>query len=144
MTNDPRAKQLKDEANFNPVRAHAYVTYDGKCAFCGCDLIDTPEHYALGTIDHLLPKGEYPELADLEVNHVLSCFTCNQLKDGYHGLQKGEDPEKTLHEGREELLRRARAHLDQKRPRWETEWSTARRILRGDRPENDGPVARDR
>lgn len=131
MTNDPRAKRLQDEAKFNLVRAHAYVTYDGKCAFCGCDLIDTPEHFALGTIDHLLPKSEYPELADLEINHVLSCFTCNQLKDGFHGLRKDEDPEKALHEGREELLERSRAHLAKVRPKWETEWNTARQILRG-------------
>jgi 5-methylcytosine-specific restriction endonuclease McrA len=56
------------------------LKYDGKCAYCGCDL---PDRWA---VDHILPlvrlgNGDYkfPERNNIE-NLTPSCISCNTIK----------------------------------------------------------------
>jgi hypothetical protein len=132
MTTDPRIKLLESEVHFSPLHAHAYVEFEGHCGFCGCDLIATPEQYALGTIDHLLPRSKYPDFEDHRDNHVLACLGCNGLKSGYCPLKSGEDPAEALEQRKEILIKRTREYLATARPRVDGEWCRARDILRGE------------
>jgi hypothetical protein len=127
---DPRVKRLEDEAGFSPRQARAYVESEGRCGFCGCDLIDTPERYAMGTIDHLLPRSSYPDFEDHTDNHVLACLRCNGLKSGFCGLRHGEDPLDMITKRKRALVERAREHLDALRPRVDDEWRTVCDIIR--------------
>jgi len=130
---DPRIKRLEKEAHFSPLHAHAYVESEGNCVFCGFDLIDTPQRYSMGTIDHLLPRSRYEHLADHKANHVLSCLRCNGLKSGFCGLEPGEDAEDMLEHHRDVLISRAVSYLEAAVPRLNGEWSQAKEILRDKR-----------
>lgn len=57
----------------------------GSCPVCGRD--------ALGTLDHYLPKNDFPEFSFLSKNLVPSCDRCNNLKnDSYKGTVASERP----------------------------------------------------
>jgi hypothetical protein len=111
--------------------AHAklWVRDEGKCVYCGFDLLQSYGFaYYFYHYDHLLPKeeGKYPELMREEWNLVLSCRVCNELK---HSFDPNRDPvsgnkpipiytpeHKTLSEiQRSELISRARAYLEMQR-----------------------------
>jgi len=67
-----------------------WLKHEGHCVYCGKNLVgdaETLRHAA--TTDHLLPKGEYPELDSDPLNAVPACGVCNSLKRAY-------DPNKHL------------------------------------------------
>jgi len=107
--------------------AKLWLRDEGKCVYCGFDLLQSYEFaYYFYHYDHLLPKEErkYPELIREEWNLVLACRPCNELK---HGFDPNCDPipgkgkaaliytseHKTLSDAeRAELISRARAYLE--------------------------------
>jgi len=110
--------------------AKRWVRDEGKCVYCGLDLLQSYGFaYYFYDYDHLLPKeeGKYPELMREEWNLVLTCSVCNKLKhsfdpnrDAIPGKEKPAPiytPEhKVLSDAeRTELISRARAYLDTQR-----------------------------
>ncbi|MCY4057456.1 MAG: HNH endonuclease [Gammaproteobacteria bacterium] len=57
-----------------------FIRERGKCGYCGRDLIRDRLAYAVGQVDHLLPKGKYGKLANEPDNWVLCCRLCNETK----------------------------------------------------------------
>lgn len=121
--------------------------YSVKCAYCGLPLL-SPESNSLahGTIDHLLPKKTYPQLAAAQSNAVPCCHRCNALKGRWDPNK--EDPVYSNEDGgelnphqREELKKRALNHVKEKltsrHPSTWQSWVEACRIL--DRDENGTP-----
>jgi HNH endonuclease len=110
--------------------AKIWLRDEGKCRYCGFDLLRSYEFaYYFYQYDHLLPKeaDKYPELMREEWNLVLACRACNELK---HSFDPNRDPvpgenkpapiytpeHKVLSEAeRAELISRARAYLEKQR-----------------------------
>lgn len=60
----------------NYMRNYAIMRTYGRCAYCGCNIMQEKQHGA--TFDHVLPvvKGG----ATAKENLLLCCFNCNQAK----------------------------------------------------------------
>ena len=61
------------------VRKIVLNKYGGKCAYCGCDLLDKL------TIDHIVPKRRHDEKhpckgKDIIDNYNPACYSCNSSK----------------------------------------------------------------
>jgi hypothetical protein len=76
----------------------------GRCRYCGFDLLETFEHYYVAEVDHLLPR-DVPDRDELQYL-VLACRACNGRLSRAHGLKL------TTFEQRREYLR----HPDLSRP----------------------------
>jgi len=60
------------------------LRHDGKCAYCGLDLLSSQAIcYHLWCLDHLLPQATYPKLKDNRENHILACRSCNNIKGAF-------------------------------------------------------------
>ena len=80
MNKEEKIKLLIEKHNFNEGTALAYVESEGRCIYCGTELLENLLSYFSADIDHLLPKSTYPEQKNNIHNWVLSCHTCNLLK----------------------------------------------------------------
>lgn len=56
------------------VRERVRQKFGGRCAYCGCELVD---RFAL---DHFKPIGVYLEAVDVEENLYPACLSCNHYK----------------------------------------------------------------
>jgi hypothetical protein len=66
-----------------------------KCIYCGRDMLqDRDVAYNWQCLEHVLPKGKYPQLANCEDNWVLACNPCNAFKYAW-------DPNKQSRDGRQ-------------------------------------------
>ena len=109
------AKRLMDECGWNRAIAEAFAWAGGKCEYCGCDLLHDRLRYAVGELDHLLPKAKYPDLEDETDNWVLACRLCNTIK-GRHDLSEGMTVTKeSLNGDRPVLIAKARKFIYGKR-----------------------------
>lgn len=126
-----KVKLLVEECGFAELTAQVYVAYNGKCVYCGEDLVKSSLGYSSGTIDHLLPKSKHPNHEWNENNLVLSCGLCNSLKSGVDILQQGEDPTDMLENSKLEMIRRAKKVISDKIGVRHQNWWKARQILRG-------------
>jgi hypothetical protein len=54
---------------------------ESRCVYCGRDMLENYIIHIFGAErEHLLPAGEYPELAGEPSNWVVSCHSCNKVK----------------------------------------------------------------
>lgn len=129
---DPIVAQLIEEFNFHPLTAKIYVEYNGKCAYCGLDLLETTVKYHSGVIDRVLPKTNYPELEWNENNLALSCFTCSDLKGDYDVLESTQNNTKEiLQEYKGILIDQIKRELSKRMQTIENERIRVRQIIRG-------------
>lgn len=127
-----RAAQLIEEFDFHPLTAKIYVEYNGKCAYCGLDLLETTVKYHSGVIDRILPKTNYPELEWNENNLALSCFSCSELKGNYDVLESTKNNTvEILHEYKAILIDKIKKELSNRMQTIEYERIRVKRILRG-------------
>ena len=129
---EARIQELTDLFEGRRGTARAYIDFEGRCAFCGRDLIGTPDAYSIGTIDHLLPKSRYPQLCDDEDNKALSCLICNGLKGGSDVLHRDEDPIDMVRNRRDELIKRSTAAIKQRSKKSLEDWKKVKAIVLGD------------
>ena len=111
-----------------------YVRFRGRCGYCHRDLIADRFAYGCAEIDHLLPQGKYPALADEPLNWVLACCLCNRTKGAHDVLGEGMDPQETLvNEDERKLLIQASATYIHNRlvEVHDPLWQQAKRILLG-------------
>ncbi|HEX3045275.1 MAG TPA: HNH endonuclease signature motif containing protein [Bacillota bacterium] len=110
-------KRLACEHRFNCYTARAYLRYDGRCAYCGVDLLKDPLSYAAGTIDHLLPRTKYPDYIEHMDNYTLCCTSCNSIKGAMDVLLPEEDPKSMLEddEKKKKLIERVQAEIQAQR-----------------------------
>jgi len=129
---DQRAVQLIEEFDFHPLTAKIYVEYNGKCAYCGLDLLETTVKYHSGVIDRILPKMNYPELEWNENNLALSCFSCSELKGNYDVLESTKNNiVEILQENKGILIDKIKKELSNRMQTIEYERIRVKRILRG-------------
>lgn len=129
---DERVGELIEELDFHPLTAKIYVKYNGKCAYCGLDLLETTVKYHSGTIDRLLPKSKYPELEWEESNLALSCFSCSNLKGEYDALESNpENALELLAKHQEILINKIKNELSKRMQTVENERIRVKRIIRG-------------
>lgn len=129
---DKIVTQLIEEFNFHPLTAKIYVEYNGKCAYCGLDLLETTVKYHSGVIDRVLPKTIYPQLEWDENNLALSCFTCSDLKGDYDVLESTQDNTMgILQEYKGILIDQIKRELSKRMQTVENERIRVRRIIRG-------------
>ncbi len=137
MENDPRVDKLWKECGFYYETAKAYVEFEGKCAYCGQDLIKDRLGYACGKIDHLLPQSIYSHYASDPRNRILACDICNSLKGNHDPCYEGEVPENMLANKRDVLIQRARDILKPKREKVDAVWEKATNIFQNYKPGKD-------
>lgn len=129
---DERVAQLIEEFNFHPLTAKIYVVYNGKCVFCGMDLLATSVEYYSGVIDRLLPKDKYPELEWEENNLVLSCFSCSNIKGEYDVLNAvGQNLPEMLQNYKDMLINKIMNELSNRIQTIEYERIRVKHIIRG-------------
>jgi hypothetical protein len=90
--------------------------------------------------DHLLPKSDYPDLAEAEWNMVLSCEACNKIKHVYDpGKHAGRDEETLLDlfkqaagpsELRPTLLGLVKSYIDEQKKQYIAKFPDQQRLLR--------------
>ncbi len=108
--------------------AHALVDADGKCVYCGENLLVTRLGYSSIVMDHLLPTAIYPAFEKNIENHVLSCASCNWMKSKYDPLFNGESDEDMLQK-RDILIERCRNHLKPKIDARYNEWKSIKNLI---------------
>lgn len=129
---DQVVAQLIEEFNFHPLTAKIYVEYNGKCAYCGLDLLETTVKYHSGVIDRVLPKTIYPELEWDENNLALSCFTCSDLKGDYDVLESNKNNTMgILQEYKGILIDKIKRELSKRMQTIENERIRVKQIIRG-------------
>lgn len=84
--------------------------------------------YSSIVVDHILPKGHYPQLAEEPNNHALACSSCNTMKGAYDPMT---DSERNFHaelcdDKRKKLIELVREHLQVKIADREREWKRIR------------------
>lgn len=109
-----------------------WVRHEYKCGYCGENLLTDLPRMMSSQLDHLLPKRKYPYLRDVE--GVLACFRCNQLKrnfDPWKSLTSPVDsptPE-NIASYRHALIEISRNHLEPLRDEQQTMRSRVINIL---------------
>ncbi len=123
-------KELKTKLKFHESIATAFVVGNGRCEYCGQDLLRDRQEYASATLDHLLPKEKYDKsIAENPNNWVLSCSCCNSAKGRYDVLKTNEDANEMLNNNRDDLIVRARKYISEKMLEYDREWISAIEIL---------------
>ncbi len=100
MTDDEKIGSLV-QCGWHKHTATAFVRAGGRCEYCGPDLLHDRLGYAVGEMDHLLPRAQHPQLVDCPDNWILSCRLCNSVKrdwDPAPGL--ASEPSRRIREGR--------------------------------------------
>ena len=120
---------LCDKWCWSEAIAKAAVEFKGCCAYCDEDLLDTRLGYSSISLDHLLPKANYPDLVGYSLNHILSCASCNWMKGSLNVIDSGEDPKQMLDNNRYELIVRVRKKLVDKIKARESEWQSIRNAI---------------
>lgn len=106
-------KKLNQEVGLPFWYAEVFVAYGGKCAYCDEDLVSNRISYSAAMIDHLLPRSRYPGFGSDPMNLVLSCASCNSIKNSHDPLKPGEDPGEMLKNKRGELIQRIRSEVQE-------------------------------
>ena len=113
MTNEEKIAKLMKLTGYKECTCRAWVEFEGKCAYCGEDLISTAFRYFSSPTDHILPKAHYPDFEWDVHNSVPSCTLCNSVKNNLDFLMEGENAEE-MHIKKKELINRAKAKLEPK------------------------------
>lgn len=129
---DERVAQLIEEFNFHPCTAKIYVEYNGKCAYCGLDLLETAVKYSSVALNRILPQAKYPELEWEESNLALSCSSCSSIKGDYDVLDstKKNIPE-ILQNYKDILINKIMTELSNRMQTIENERIRVKQIIRG-------------
>lgn len=120
---------LQNRAGFNLGTATAWVRSRGRCEYCKQDLLNNRLGYAVGQIDHLLPKSKYPQYEHNSDNLILTCSSCNGVKHDFDPISPSENDEEMLKNHRQELIDRVRQYLRVKFQQYDKDWHTALDIL---------------
>jgi len=77
----------------------------GRCVYCGLDLMADYDRFMMATEDHLVPESKGGKGRDLQ-NLILSCAVCNRLKGNFV-----PDPALDSKKQRREYIAAVRAHI---------------------------------
>jgi len=110
--------------------ALAVIQAQGCCVYCHEDLLANQLGYSSITMDHLLPKTLYPEVAWDNRNHVLACSSCNGMKGSHDPLNAGEAATEMLISRQAELIERVREYLASAIEKRRAEWIRVTEIVR--------------
>ena len=66
------------------------------CVYCGVSLLDDIIRMSSAQIDHLLPKYEYKDYENLDINMLLACYCYDQIKREFDPLDKLSEEERSL------------------------------------------------
>jgi hypothetical protein len=87
------------------------------CAYCDTPLMSAePRSFRNGTVDHLLPKSHYGQLAEEQSNGVPCCYRCNAVKGSWDPnkldpVYSQDDGDHLTEAQREKLKKRARDYV---------------------------------
>jgi hypothetical protein len=116
------------KGGWNVNALQAFIRDGGCCAYCGKSLLGTWDAAKTATIDHLLPKCNYPELIWNVDNLVPACAECNHMKLDYDPSEVGGKEIVITEEIRLGLIRKAKEEIDRRTKAndyWEREFQIA-------------------
>lgn len=107
---------------------------DGRCEYCGVDLLWDRLGYGVGRVEHLLPKSYYPEeVTESPDNWVLACAVCNSIKGDFDPAEEFDqyvDEPETLRDRRQECINIARAYIyDRRANEHDPTWFNIKEIM---------------
>ena len=112
--------------------AEQWVASNGRCTYCGRDVLHDRLGFASQCGDHLLPRRHYAAYADDERNEILCCSLCNSVKGHFDPLVEGEDPDTMLGPEKHAVVQRARDYILQQRQEiWDPQWLATREAVFG-------------
>jgi len=106
---EDKTKEMK-ELGYSERDAIVFVRANGKCEYCGVDLIHDRITWDSVQFDHVIPKSK--EGSDEEQNLALSCKVCNNAKMTFY-------PEGNT---RDERILSAKEHIDKRRKNADEFW----------------------
>jgi HNH endonuclease len=115
------------KGGWNVNALQAFIRDSGCFVYCGKPLLDTWDAAKTATVDHLLPKCNYPELIWNVDNLVPACAECNHIKLYYDPSEGGKEIVIT-EEVRLGLIRKAKEEIDRRTKAndyWEREFQIA-------------------
>jgi 5-methylcytosine-specific restriction endonuclease McrA len=121
------APYFKEGWNINALQA--FIRDGGCCAYCGETLLDTYAVSKTATIDHLLPRCNYPERGWSVENLVPACATCNRIKLDYDPSEKSGQELVITAEVRLSLISKTKEEIDRVKKadvEWEKEFHKAK------------------
>ena len=94
------------------------------CEYCDLDLLQTPEHYKMWQVDHIVPTSCGGDPADFD-NLAIACKTCNW------DWKSKWDPRPTAGQNasRAELIKAVREHIQNPKLKIEEELKRIRKIV---------------
>ena len=123
-----RLKRLE----YPPHLAQQWLEGNGRCTYCGRDVLHDRLGFACQVGDHLLPQGHYQQFSGDTRNEILCCSLCNSVKGDFDPLFDGEDPGEMLEHHRRTLVQRAREYILQQRlDHWDSLWVATRAAVLG-------------
>ncbi len=77
----------------DPKWVYIWIRDNFHCGYCDAFLLENVITLYSAQIDHLLPRSKYKHLSwiDKNVNYVLACFCCNQIKRNFDPLSRIEN-----------------------------------------------------
>ena len=136
MSDEERIQKIIKLFGWWEITASSWVESEGRCVYCGLDLLD---NLAVGTCaptDHLLPKAnpKYKHLEQHRANCVLSCPRCHSFKGQWDPLTVFKTtlaPDQVIHDQRPQLIERIREYLAERRIKNDQVREDLRSIVRG-------------
>lgn len=129
MNTTEKIKLLTTKYKLNPMIARAYLESEGKCVFCGEELLDNLLGYLCCDTVRLLPQSEYPYIADNVENWVLCCPFCKAVKSRLE-IDLNWDKRKKLSKHKEELINIFKQSMESKRKQMVKEISEIKEIVK--------------
>ena len=114
--------------------ARKLVRRNGRCVYCGADVLHDRLGYATLQWDHLLPKAHYRELKHDPNNIVLACQLCNSLKWDYDPSNGTGTADMLQNDKfRSQWIEQARLHISKERQKDTADvlWRKVRKIILG-------------
>jgi hypothetical protein len=108
------ASQLLQSGIFLPDGAEIWARSGFRCEYCDTDLLASPQVYAFGQADHILPASKYPHLKRDFNNYAQTCGLCNMLKRAWDPCGEADycSVPSLSEEQRSMLSDRCREHLE--------------------------------
>ena len=128
-----KIKEL-EKKDWPEISAAAWVRTDGRCAYCGADILENVTTYSAGETEHILPKSKYENRHWEILNTTLACKRCNNAKGTWDPNE--DDPivtdenEKITKEQHEALIGRVKNCIKEKIATTNEEFEMAKAIIR--------------
>jgi 5-methylcytosine-specific restriction endonuclease McrA len=124
------------ELKWPKISAAAWIRTEGKCAYCGADMLANATAYFTGFTEHILPTWKYRNRYADPFNATLACKHCNEAKGKWDPNGEGEqrivtDAHRAITQTQHDrLIERVKEHIKEYKDASEKNFQTVKGIIR--------------